>query len=78
MITGLAITIVAILIGGVMFDVVGAMKANKTSPFKDVGKAGIAVLAAKEIFDIVTQNNKRGIGSGSYRTNGDDYGEKPY
>ena len=78
MMAGLAMLILMIIIGGVMFDVIGAMKANKQNPFKEVGKAGIGLLAAKEIFDIVTQNNKHGIGSGTYHANGEDYGEKPY
>ena len=77
--TGLAVLILSIMIGGIFFDVAGSMKANKTNPFSEVGKAGIGILAAKEVFDIITQNNKRGIGSGhNTNPNDSDYGERPY
>ena len=61
---GLATMILVILLAACLLDVESAMKNQSHNVFKDVGKIGIGVLAAKEVFDIATKNNKRGPGSG--------------
>lgn len=60
----MAMLILIVILGGCLLDFGSAMKSAPNSAFKDIGKAGIGILAAKEVLDIITKNNKRGPGSG--------------
>ena len=61
---GLAMMILIVIVGGCLLDVGTAMKGSSSNAFKDIGKIGVGALAAKEVCDIITKNNKHTPGSG--------------
>ena len=71
----------AILLGVVVINLFGGFAKAPHSAFKDFGKLGIGILAAKEIYDITTKNNRTGIGSPHdpehVNPNDSKYGQRP-